>query len=105
MSTDRNMNIILPNCDNTGKPEGYFAEDIKRSLGSQTILENVLTAHHTGLFKLESDEKYFELERKVKAAQLVTAFYHGMDRAEIMELWQSHEQYIQRQELNAAKYW
>jgi len=78
-------------------------EDIQRETTKLEVLEHTLRAHYWGLFKIESDEKYFELRRLVKRSKLKLAFYNGMERAEVVALWESHEKDIAKEA--AGIYW
>ncbi|QDP63919.1 MAG: hypothetical protein Unbinned3992contig1000_33 [Prokaryotic dsDNA virus sp.] len=89
----KNVKLNLPHYD--PRPNN---DHIERETREYNILDNTLQAHHTGLFKIESNEKYFELRRLVQRAKLRVAFFQGMPRTEVVAHWESVEKYIANEE-------
>ncbi len=83
----------LPDEDNRCGDNTRIIEQHQRIV---TVLWNTLEAHHLGLWKQETSEKYDELSRELQCAQCFLAFWKGMPTDEVLSMWDGNERQIKQ---------
>tara|TARA_R100001443_G_scaffold100972_1_gene108541 strand:- start:709 stop:1062 length:354 start_codon:yes stop_codon:yes gene_type:complete len=99
------MSYIKKNLNNYGSKQSLPHEDNRRGDNTKiieqhqrvvTVLWNTLEAHHLGLWKQETSEKYDELSRELQCAKCFLAFWQGMPTDEVLSMWESNERQIEQ---------